>query len=43
MSRASVSFASVSLPALGVLVLGLLTLFGSGAGAQEACPAPAPV
>ncbi len=43
MSRASVSFARVSLPALGVLVLGLLTLFGSGAGAQEACPAPAPV
>ena len=43
MSRASVSFARVSLPALGVLVLGLLTLFGPGAGAQEACPAPAPV
>ncbi len=43
MSRASVSYASVSPSVLGALVLGLLALFGSGAGAQDACPAPAPV
>ena len=43
MSWASVSYASVSPSVLGALVLGLLALFGSGAGAQDACPAPAPV
>ncbi len=43
MTRASVSLAVTSLRLLGFLVLGLQVPFGSGAVAQEDCPAPAPV